>query len=67
MRILLDWAEEHWAGVGVTVSITCALVLAVVIAVAFNVVVTREDRQHHESADVRSPHVADAVSLLIQQ
>jgi ABC-type arginine transport system permease subunit len=66
MRFLLDWAEEHWAGLGVTVSITCALVLAVVIAIAFNVVATREDRQHRDSAEVRPP-VFEVVSLLTQQ
>jgi len=50
----------------VTVSITCALVLAVVIAVAFNVVVTRADREHHESAETR-PQAPAVLTLAIQQ
>jgi hypothetical protein len=39
-----EWAEEHWAGVGVTVFIAGALALSVVLATAFNVIATRLER-----------------------
>ena len=44
MRVLRDWAEEHWAEVGVTVFIVTALAISVVIAVGYNVFVTSVSR-----------------------
>ncbi len=63
MRTLRDWAEDHWAGLGVTISIAGALTLAVVIAVVFNVVATHAERTHHDSAQL-APPFADALTPL---
>ena len=63
MRHFHEWLEDHWAGVGVTVSIASALTLAVIIAVVFNVVVTRADREHRDSAHT-APQITDAPSPL---
>ena len=63
MRILLEWAEEHWEAVSMTVSIAGALTLAVLIAVVFNVVATRDEREHRDSAHT-APQITDAPSPL---
>jgi hypothetical protein len=46
-----EWAEKHWAGLGMTVSIVGALTVSIILALVFNVIVTRHDRVH---SDVRS-------------
>jgi hypothetical protein len=36
-----EWAEEHWAGVAVTVSVAGALAVSTFLIVCFNVFMTR--------------------------
>jgi hypothetical protein len=36
-----EWAEEHWAGVAVTVSIASAIAVSAILIVCFNVLMTR--------------------------
>jgi hypothetical protein len=62
VSILREWAEEHWAAVGVVGSIAGALALSLVIAVTFNIVVTRADRMRADVAPVAPPVSARAAA-----
>jgi hypothetical protein len=41
MKAVQEWAEEHWGGVALAVSIAGAVAVAVVLIVIFNVLSTR--------------------------
>jgi hypothetical protein len=51
-RAWRDWAEEHWEAVGMALSISCALTTAAILALAFNVITTRLDGEHRDTAQV---------------
>jgi hypothetical protein len=50
-----DWAEEHWATVGIVASIAGALTFSVILAVVFNVITTRLDGLHSGAATTAPP------------
>jgi hypothetical protein len=41
MKMWREWVEEHWAGLGVGVSVASALTISILLSVAFNVFATR--------------------------
>jgi hypothetical protein len=41
MKDVQEWAEEHWAGVALVVSVTGAISLAAALIVLFNVLTMR--------------------------
>lgn len=41
MKVVQEWAEEHWAGVALAVSVVGAIALACIAIVVFNVLSTR--------------------------
>ena len=55
MRVCREWAEEHWAGVGLAVSIAGALTISLMLAVVFNVVTTRLEGLHRDTVNAASP------------
>ena len=55
MRLYLEWAEEHWEAVGLTVSWICALTVATTLIVTFNVISTRLERLHPDPAGATPP------------
>jgi len=56
-----EWAEKHWAGLGMAVSIAGALTVSIILALAFNVIVTRHDRVHRDTASAAPAVVATLV------
>jgi len=61
-----DWAEEHWATVGIVASIAGALTFSVILAVVFNVITTRLDGLHSGAATARNPERSDRSSAAAQ-
>ena len=59
VRLCLEWAEEHWEGVGVVASLVSALTIATTLAVAFNVIATRLDVLDHDTAGAGRPTHAE--------
>ena len=55
MRFWREWVEEHWAGVGLAVSLAGALTVAVILALAFNVIATRLDGANRDTASAGPP------------
>lgn len=49
------WAEEHWAGVWMGMSIAGALTLSIVLAIAFNVITTRLEGLHRDAIHAAPP------------
>ena len=52
---LREWAEEHWVGVGLAVSIAGALTISLILAVAFNVITTRLEGLHRDAVHAAPP------------
>jgi len=63
VRFWREWVEEHWAGVGLAVSLAGALTVAVILALAFNVIATRLDGAHRDTAGA-GPPMSDARSRI---
>ena len=58
-----DWAEDHWAGVGVVVFIAGALTLSVIIALGFNIIASRHGADTGQPASISLSTVGATSSM----
>lgn len=59
MRDWSDWAVECWDVLAMMATFACALTVGATLALAFNVITTRIDGLHVDTADVAPTPVTD--------
>jgi hypothetical protein len=59
-----DWAEERWDVLAMAAAFACAVTVGSILALAFNVITTRIDHPHVDTADVAAMPVSDARPLV---
>ena len=50
MRPLAAWADDHWAAIGLALFFGAAMAISLTLMVGYNIVATRFDRLHRDTA-----------------